>query len=391
MSIYENFNGDFILTRQKFDKRAFDKFKDSLDELMSIVHWAKDYKEAICCFRHNVQECPKCEICGENSPFTGTNTKLFYNRFCRRKECISEYSKLGSNEESKRKKEATSLKNYGTKHPMMNKEVLSKRDKTWNEKYGGHVWKIKEVRLKAEETNLIRYGSRNASSSEEIKEKRRIKWLDIYGVDNPMKLDKTKEKRKQTWLENYGVEHHFQCEEVKERYRKTCLENLGVDNPLKSKEVWENIRNSLYENYGVYHNMHHEDTSAKANSSLFKTYISSNGNEYRLQGYEHFAIEVLESMNINFVNDRRSVGRLKFRSKEGKDSYYFPDFFLTEENIYLEVKSQYTFNKSIDKMISVFESNKDINIIIVIFNADGSISQIYDRSNFLSEYRNQNE
>lgn len=385
MSIYKDYNGDFIHEKKKYMPSFYVKNKTKLDQLLGIVYWADNYKEAMYCFLNNIQTISQCENCGGQTKFCGAPKYGYYNRFCNSNECISARSKLNSTPEAQEKAKLTYLNKYGVDNPMKLKEIIDKRDQTYIDRYGCHPFKG-EAR---KQTMIELYGAENPYASKIIIEKRKENWIKEYGVDNPMKLEETKIKRKDTWVEKYGEDHPFKTDEVKLKYKDSCMDSLGVDNPFKSDDVWVKIRDVLESRYGVRHNMHCPETCEQANSSNFRDYISNKDITYRIQGYENFAIDILEEANIGFVNSRKDVRTLSYIDDSGVHRKYFPDFKL-DNGSYIEVKSSYTFNKSISKMKMVYEQNPDIDLEIWVFDHIGNLINTINRKNFMGNHYEQN-
>lgn len=119
----------------------------------------------------------------------------------------------------------TSMKRYGVKWNMLNKEIREKSKKTCLEKYGvENPFGDSEVQKKIKQTNFEKYGVEFVSKCQEIQD-----------------------KIKQTNLKKFGVEFASQNEEIKEKVKKTCMEKYGVDNHTKHKDYKDKIRNIFAE------------------------------------------------------------------------------------------------------------------------------------------------
>lgn len=69
--------------------------------------------------------------------------------------------------------------------------------------------------------------------------KRKAVFLQMYGVDNPMKVEDIKEKQADTVESIYGCRNVFQNEEIKAKSAKTMRDRYGVSNLMKLPEVKE--------------------------------------------------------------------------------------------------------------------------------------------------------
>ena len=141
--------------------------------------------------------------------------------------------------------------------------------------------------------------------------------LEKYGVENSSQCPKIKNKKIRTNIEKYGVEYGFQNEEVKEKIKKTNLEKYGVENPQQNINIFNKQQKSAFQ--------------MKKFENL--TYQSS---------YE------LDFIN-KYYNKINIVNGMTIRYNENK--VYFPDFYIPELNLIIEIKSDYTFNS--DKEINI--------------------------------------
>lgn len=95
----------------------------------------------------------------------------------------------------------------------------------------------------------------------------------------------------------------------------------------------------------------------------WKTIVDKNGNQYKVQGsYEYAFARKLLSMNIEFISHPQAI---PYINKDGKKTYYFPDFYLPKFNLYVDTKSDYVFSLSIDKFKLIREQHQDKNILIL--------------------------
>ena len=198
----------------------------------------------------------------------------------------------------KEKKRLTSIKNYGTDHPMQTRQIQDKYHKTMIDKYGvehahqskelrskytktmidkynvtnpmkskifqnqskltmiqnygvEHALQSKEIQEKFKKTCLDRFGVESSNQSEEIKLKKIKTSLNHFGVSNPLQSKEIQEKIKKTCLEQFGTENPFSSKEIQEKIKKTCLEQFGTENPFSSKEIQEKIKNIMIDKFGV--------------------------------------------------------------------------------------------------------------------------------------------
>jgi hypothetical protein len=141
---------------------------------------------------------PKCPTCG--APLKKKGSKFL--KYCSIK-CSA------NNPETKRNRQETCLKKYGTLHHLQNKTILNKQ----------------------KETNLKRFGQANVSSLDKVKQKRKTTCKEKYGTEYFLGSDISKTKRKDTCREKYGVDQYSQTQECKDKIIHTCQEKYETNNP----------------------------------------------------------------------------------------------------------------------------------------------------------------
>lgn len=210
----------------------------------------------------------------------------------REKSKISNLEKYGvenvsQNSDIKKKKQETSLKNYGVDSPLKSSKVKDILKANNLEKYGvENVSQINDIKIKKKQTTLKNYGVENPFQSDEIKEKIKTSNNEKYGVDNPMMSDDIKNKVKETNIERYGfdspmmsddiknkvketnverygVDVYFKSDSFKEKFKITSLSNYGFTHPMKSNELKKSLREKNIERYGAGHITKNEDFRLK--------------------------------------------------------------------------------------------------------------------------------
>jgi hypothetical protein len=99
----------------------------------------------------------------------------------------------------------TSLKKYGTDHPMKTSEVVNNFKNSMMTKYGvEHALQSKAILDKAKYTNVQNYGVENVLSSKSpVRQRIMETWIEKYGVDNPGKSRDVIQKRSKLKQENH--------------------------------------------------------------------------------------------------------------------------------------------------------------------------------------------
>jgi hypothetical protein len=355
-------------------RKDFQKLKSEVESFgMELLLEQKDYI-------NNKQLLPVICVCGNKYDTVISSIKQGKNcGNCKLTKTVNtNLEKYGcenvfQNEDIKQKIKETCLEKYGETHHMKVSEILEKAKNTSLEKYGveyafcqDYVYeKIKkicvekygveyplqsqEIHEKCKKECLEKYGVEYPLQSKEIQNKIKGIFLEKYGVDNPLKCPKIREKIKCIFLEKYRVDNPLKCPEIQEKIKCIFLEKYGVDNPLKCPEIQEKIRNTFLERYGVKYPTQVPEFFHKAMKSMFskKEFIlPKTQRKLEIMGYENRAINSLLKKNID--EDDIIVGKdipiFKYKDENEKDRVYFPDIFIRNSLLIIEVKSVYTFN-----------------------------------------------
>jgi hypothetical protein len=202
---------------------------------------------------------------------------------------------------------------YGTceSKKCMAKYNSQRTKKAISEKYGSdNMWDIPGYREGLEYTNLKKYGFK-------------------YFMGTP----EFREKCQGTYDKNWRGEHPTKNEEVQGRKRKTNLGKYGFINALQNPEIYQKHIKSCYKS---------------------KEYELPSGKIIRLQGDEPWAMDILlEKYNeMDLITDKKEMsdilGSFKFIINS-KESIYFPDIYIKSKNTIIEVKSEYTYNFSLEE------------------------------------------
>ena len=320
-------------------KQIYEQYKDVIDSFSShlnIVH----YKERIFLFLNNLQEIPKCPICGENVKFILNNRK--YANTCDKKSCRYQ--------NTFQKVKNTCIEKFGVENPQQNKEIqektkqtllerynstssflVDKKNKTWEEKYNGHPMYSKEIKNKVKITCEERYNGIGFSSKE---------------LNN---------KGKQTCLEIYGDKNYNNPGKI----RKTCLERYNVENPAQNPLIKDKITQTIFDRYGVIHLMH---------SKSFRDKVTKEGQFSRL---EKKLIELLINRNIKFehhylIEDKNKIKEFDFAIFDDKnnlkaliecDGLYWHGYLSDQDGIRVNIE------RDIERLNFIPENVKFISII----------------------------
>lgn len=229
---------------------------------------------------------------------------------------------------------------------MKSKTVSDKTKATNLEKYGVEVSsKSESVKEKAKETNMLIYGSPHHIVPSII-EKAKATNIKKYGVEHSFQAKDVKYKIKETMVQRYGVEHNMQMDSCKKKARTTNQLNYGADHVLQTQEGKDRRKATNIARYGVAHPLQSTAIQAKSQKTglRYKIYTTPSGIERKIQGYEHFALDILfKEMNLaenDIHTDRITVPRINY---DDNKHYYFPDIWIQSLNKLIEVKSTWTY------------------------------------------------
>lgn len=181
--------------------------------------------------------------------------------------------------------------------------------------------------------------------------KAKITNMEKFGCENPSQSKIVREKLKKTNLERYGTEYPIQNELIKEKIKKTNLERYGCENPYQNEKIKEKIKQINIKKYGVEHPMQNKEIYRKNKRAQYasnKTYKFKTGEEVKIQGYEPFALKILESQKYTFYDIKIEYFSIMYKLY-GKNKGHIPDIFIPKENRIIEVKSTWTYEKDIEK------------------------------------------
>lgn len=147
--------------------------------------------------------------------------------------------------------------------------------------------------------------------NEDTKTKYKNTCLEKYGVDNGAKSQISKIKYQQTCLEKYGVDNLFKSDYIKDKIKKSNIEKYGVDNPMKLKEYHDKLMT--------------EEVKHKRYSTMRKN------NTFNKSKQEEIAYEKLKKI---FTNIKRQY--------KSDDYPFYCDFFVPDQNIYIECNFHWT-------------------------------------------------
>jgi len=206
------------------------------------------------------------------------------------------------------------------------------------EKYGvENINQLESTKIKREKTCLKKFGETTNLKSKETKDKIKITNIEKYGVEYPMQSVEIRAKRTKTFQKKYGVDEITRSQHFKD----ICLERYGVTNPTLNAEILE---------------------KAQTNSYNRKEYIWETGEISIVQGYEPIVLKELENAGYKFhevLTSTQDMPKIMYFFN-GAEHRYFPDFYIPNENLIIEVKSEYTLQIDLEKNQKKFEATRSL-------------------------------
>jgi len=225
------------------------------------------------------------------------------------------------NEDIKRKIKETLLKNYGVENPSQNEYIKHKKIKTSYANWGqDNPSKNEFIKNKKIETNRKNWQNDFSLQNKDIRKKGEETKEKLYGNKNYT----NSEKMKKTNNEIYGGNSAMCSEKIQKKSQKTCLKHFNVSNPMQDTKINE---------------------KQQIKSKKLKLHEKT-GLKYRGTYEKHFLDYCFEN-NIKV----ESAKTIKYEFKN-KNKVYFPDFYLKNKNLIIEIKSDYTYKKDLEKNLA---------------------------------------
>lgn len=194
-------------------------------------------------------------------------------------------------------------------------------------------------------------------------------WRPILN-NRPDKIDKMKTELKNVWKS-----------EEKRKEMSDTIKKLGHisgdKNPMKNIETRKKVGKTRSERMTSEERVKYSDSTKKAWEDgkfigvnnvwkcLWHDYTHSNGKVYKVQGtWELKFIKWLDDNNMKFECHK---GKIPYVDDENKSRNYYPDFFVYDWNLYIDVKSDYTYLGQ-ERKFEILQKN--INNIKILFKED---------------------
>jgi hypothetical protein len=323
------------------------QFSKELKDYLSLK--AKQYNfvdytihEIFYLLKHGFSSVPRCGLSGCENLRIFTKQTILTSGCCREhtrkvnnivKYGVDNVSKLNSVKEKIKK---SNLEKYGVEFPMQNENIQNKFKNTSMTVFGfENPSQCASIKEKVENSNLEKYGVRRPIQNLKIRNKIKATNQTKYGCDFIFGSSHLTKKMN----EIYGVDHPSQCQQLLNKTQETNLKKYGVIHPMKSTTVFEKNRKNCFRK---------------------KEYSWKTGQVSIVQGYEPMVLNDLENSGYQFediVTDANNMPVIYYEF-EGITSRYYPDIFIPNENIIIEVKSKYTLNVCLNRNNAKFDAVK---------------------------------
>ncbi len=153
---------------------------------------------------------------------------------------------------------------------------------------------------------------------------------------------------------NIGDKNGMKNPDVAKRMSKTRRERVTSDPTYRkaaSDRMLEAWKNGKYEHVNV-------------GQCKWYDFLKKDGTFCKVQGKRELAYaNYLNDNNISFLSHK---GRIPYINENGKTSSYYPDFYLIDHDLYVEIKNDYHLKLQIKKFELINSQNKNIQIKILL-------------------------
>lgn len=170
----------------------------------------------------------------------------------------------------------------------------------------------------------------------------------LSGQSHP---DRRMIKIKQTMLKIYGVENASQAKEIKRKKEETCLKN-GTTNSFSREDIKQKIRQTNLEKYGVEYPTQNKEIRLKAakstNNYFYLNHWKTNEKIICQGTWEKKTVEWLNENKIEFEWQSK-IFETPILTKLNNETTYTPDFYLINEDKWIEIKGWFREEESKQK------------------------------------------
>lgn len=169
-----------------------------------------------------------------------------------------------------------------------------------------------------------------------------------HSAQNPECLD----KMKITFLERNGVLSNFHRNEVQQTIIDNLFQKTGYVNQFQIPEVVERIKRERFDRTGYENPQQDPEVFLRTQRYKTKELILPSNRKIKYQGYENIVInELLKTYNEDEIVFGKNIPEIWYIF-ENKKKKYFPDLYIPSEELIIEVKSYYTYEKDLEKNLA---------------------------------------
>lgn len=177
---------------------------------------------------------------------------------------------------------------------------------------------------------LEKIGEQYGISARGLQMKFRKLGINMRTLTESANLSTTLQRKKQSYQNKYGVDNPMQNPDIAERSRMTTMEKYGEFNP-------EDAPNQF--------------CKRTANAFKYKSCVI-NGKQFNsVQGYEPQAIKYLIDVmgyNVDDIQSGKTIPKIRY-TYNNKNTIYYPDLYIEKDNLLVEVKCRFTYDKAIER------------------------------------------
>lgn len=279
-----------------------------------------------------------CKFCGKPTEFINkiSNGNKSCYKMCCNKDCFRNYMSLSSKSIERKEKIKNTLKTkYGEDvENVYQLSLVKEKIKNQNkEKFGvEYYYQTEEFKEKSKQTKKEKYGDENYTNREQA-----------YITNENLHGDKfwnNPSKNIQTCLEKYGETNPMKVESIKKEFFKKYEDNTGYKTPFNNPEVIKKRQENYYKKTGYHYNSQNPEVHKKQMKCRFK---APNGKTYD-SSWEYKFEQYLIENKIDYIY--QSDKTFTWYDVKGESHEYIPDFYLIENNEFIEIKGDQFFDKN---------------------------------------------
>lgn len=197
-----------------------------------------------------------------------------------------------------------------------------------------------------------------------------VSCLVLIRYENPEYVKKMSDIMKNNYINN---------PEIAIKISKTCIEkkiNVGEKNGMKkieSKNKVSETRKKMFKDGRLSGTKISENLSLAWKNGLFDNvkvgrckwydFKKQDGTIIKCQGtWELKFVTWLEEKNIQYIAHKERIPYLM----EGKQKFYYPDFFIFDWNCFVDIKNEYHYKLQFNKFENIIKSNPNLKLKILL-------------------------